>query len=514
MNADDILDIIGNTADKYVRDAHETKSERRKRHIFNLAVGAAACLVLAPTVLFGGMWLFFGGMGASAPAPEASEPSSYGHSHYEGPLLPLTALNSGEGIAAERNVDISLAPISDGIVDFTDSYVLTNTGSEAVSLELAYPYLSSYYDASNPDSKYGSAPLLSVNGSAAHRELVYGPYTGSFVPVYGAEDDPEMATANLSGLTDFYDYVNLLEDGSYLERSFAAVPKLEQSVTVYKLSDYEYSSDTEAENPTLKFSFEADSSKSSVLTWNFNGGSNFGDEGYYERMTGGIEIRPNASPGNIYPEDAYVIVLGEDIKNVAVEGYRNGGCEKGDELDDLGCSISKYECTLGEILREMLETEYYYGNRIYGDIDALYSMAAAALMDFGPIGANPVTRYNFGMLDSFIYDVCTQSRVCYLSFSVTISAGESVEIELSGSKALSFNYYGTGNTDLYGFELGTALGSNLEFTELNISVRDYEGTEIVDGNIGLSPENGLSETVLDLNSDRQWMTILKIPIEE
>lgn len=518
MNADDILNVIENTPDEFVRDAHKSKSSTRKKQIINLAVGAAACIVLVP-ILALGSFILFGRAGSAAPAapadPAAPAEPAGGPTHYTGPVLCLTPLESSEGITAEQSLDISFEPIydeskSEPFVQLTDSYVLTNSTYADIRLTMVYPYVSSCYDS----WLYGNTPVLSVDGVETAAEVVYGPYSGTFIPVYGAEHDPEMATANLYGPDNFNAYATLLADGSYLECSFHEIPQLDQSVIVYRLSDYEYTSDTLAPNPTLNFRYEADSSKTQVLTWNFNGGSNFDEEGLYERHTGGIEVRPQASPENIYPEDAYLIILGDDISNYSVAGYPDGGCEKGKELPDLGCSITRYEATLGEVLRELIETQHFYGNEFSGNSETIYPIVAAALMDFGPIGENPVTRYNHGFLDNFVYDVIVQNRIAYLSFPITVPAGGSVEVELQSLKALSYNHYGSGDTSVFSLEYAGSLGSSLRFTESRASLSDFEGIEIVGGNFGLDIASGETETLLDPNTPHYYMDIREKPMEE
>ena len=524
MNANDLMDIIGNSDEKYVHDAHESKANRRKRQIINLALGAAACMILAPMVLFGGMTLFFGGVfGAGAAAPEAYAPdidtpdtpvSTF--SNYTGPVMAITALENSSGITAERSLKISLAPLCSGedyeaFAELSDSYLLTNSTSADISLTMAYPFAATWYEA----NEQGLVPELLIDGqlrSVTVGDIVYGPYSGTFVPVYGADYDPEMTTANLEGPAGYNEYITLLMEGMYIEESFSEVPELDQAVTVYKLSDYEYTSDTGATNPTLQFCYEADSSKTQVLTWNFNGGSNYDENGYYERHAGGIIVRPEASPENIYPEDAYLVVLGEDIKNYSVQGYRNGGCKDGDELSDLGCSVTRYETTLGEVLRDLIKTGRYFGNRMQANTESLYRICVAALMDFGPISTDPVTRYSFGMLDQFVYDVSTHNRIAYLSFPITVPAGETVEIELRSPKELSYNYHGAGDTELYRLDFAGNHGSTLEFSSVKVSLSDYEGIELTANCFGFDLSAGVTETEIIHKDLTHWyMDIRKKP---
>jgi len=517
MNANDILDIIGDSPDKYVREAHESRSQRRSRRIFNAAIGIAACIVLAPTVIFGGMWLIFGGMGASAPAPgEAAGGDAISlneYMSYSGPVLPLSFLEDSGGIQAQRHIDISFAPYSDSeayppSARVTDSYILSNSSMEDISLTAVYPYAASYSSAFED----GNVPQLRLNGllsSVTRSDIVCGAYSGIFIPVYGAEDDAEVLTQNLLGPENFSDYSELLSDGSYLAEAFTSPEALDQKVTVYTLSDYEYSSDTEATNPTLNLSFTMDEERSSIFTWNFNGGSNFSEENRYERSSGGIYIRPNASPQHIYPGNAYLIVLGEDISDLSMQGYKTGACEKGNELSDLSAKISRRETSLGEILRELLE------ENMPALADSLYPVAAKALLANSSVGTEPVTRYSSGMLDSFIHDLMSQNRVCYLAFPVTVPAGESISLELSFDKEASFNYHGAGgDTSLNGYEFATVLGSSLAIESQKAEISDYDSIEIVSQNFGFDLESGLTEVELDSSTASYWLNIRRKAIGE
>ncbi len=516
MNANDIIDIIGETEDRYIHDAHESRGSRRKRRLVNIALSAAACIILAPMVLFGGFTLFFGGMGAGAPAPGdgamGDDPTSTEFMSYAGPVLPLSILEQDITVTAERSLNISFANYGSNspytaAAGIQDSYVLTNTGSQDISFTALYPYAASYDEV----FEEGLVPDLYIDDELVffNSSPVLGPYSGSFVPVTGAEDAPEMSSANLSGPSSFSDYVNLLSDGSYLSLGFTKHAELFQPVTLYRFSDYEFSVDSSAPNPTLNFSFDMDPARSQILTWNFNGGSDFHDEGRYERQMGGIEYRPNASPENRSPSTAYLIVLGDDISNYTLQGYTNGSCQNGEELDDLGCTVTRMEGSLGSVLWDILEEKYP------GEVQELYPIVAHEMLSFGPVAERPATRYNFGMLDSFVYDIIAQNRIAYFAFPLTIPAGESRSIELHISKDASFNHYGSeGDTRLNGYEFATFLGSGLVFSGQRASVSDFEGIEIVSQNFGFDLDAGVTAVELDMNTDNYWMNICKKNVED
>ena len=353
----------------------------------------------------------------------------------------------------------------------------------------------------------GYVPELILDGDAAvpdSLEVVFGPYTGSFVPVYGAVADPDMDSANLAPPDSFKSYEALLSDGSYLSTAFGDAPELELPVTVYRISDYEYSFDQSATNPTLNVSFEMDSEKTAVLTWGFNGGHNNWEDGFFQRSIGGIKLRPNAAPGNQSPADGYLIFVGEDIESYSIQGYKNGSCKAGEKLRDLGCAVTRYETTFGDVLQQLLSESFPE------EAEGLYSLTAETLLTVGPLSEDGIARYSEGMLDSIVYDLRHHSRIAYLCFSIDIPAGESMEVVLKTDKPASYNYYGAGgDTSLYGFEFATGLGSELEFITQEARISDFEGIEIVSQNFGFDPEAGISWVELDTDTPNYYLNIRK-----
>ncbi len=154
------------------------------------------------------------------------------------------------------------------------------------------------------------------------------------------------------------------------------------------------------------------------------------------------EYRPNASPEHQHPDDGYIILLGEDLEEYTLQGYRDGGCDPGEELHDLSCTITRYETTLGELLAQLmpdylkemirqLEGDHFGVTPPQGiPSNELYlGLAAELLESYGQIGTTPVERYDTGMLEDIFSAVYTNGRVIYFSFDVTIPAGESVSVE-------------------------------------------------------------------------------------
>ena len=107
------------------------------------------------------------------------------------------------------------------------------------------------------------------------------------------------------------------------------MPELDRKVIVYELKD-RYAEDYSGA-PYLNISFKADTGKTTIMTYRFNGYSlkNSGERSY-----GGF-IPKEYSSG--YGKSAYMIVLGEDIGDYTLKAYTNGGCDT--ELEGAGGTI-------------------------------------------------------------------------------------------------------------------------------------------------------------------------------
>ena len=137
-------------------------------------------------------------------------------------------------------------------------------------------------------------------------------------------------------------------------------------------------------------------------------------------------------------------------------------------------------------------------------------LAAELLESYGQIGTTPVERYDTGMLEDIFSAVYTNNRVIYLSFEVTIPAGESITVEAVMTKDASIDYIGN-DKDKDGYDMATKLGSNLTFTQQTASISRYEQIEIVNQNFGFDIQNGITTVPLDLDQEHYWMQVRKIP---
>ncbi len=492
------------------------------------AVAAAAVLILGlgtwgltrsgkgPVSSGGGT----GGMGDSGGNDGAS--GAYTYMSYAGPVFPLTALGSSEGITAERHTEFDFSPYetSQGAREqdgeetaydhyetetiVTDRYLMTNEGEADRTLTLLYPAALSL----SKDAKL--LPALSLDGAPVSTTLYAGPYAGGFVDMEGKRDGERW---NLAGLRDWEAYKALLESGGYQTKALEDAPALEEPVTVYKVDNYVVAP-TDAVNPTLLMSFSIDYARTTVLTYGSNGGSDDMENGICGRDVGGLHREWAIHP-------MYVILLGDDTTGgYELQGYRNGGCEPGDEIE-ITATVERYESTLGAFLRrivtEQLETDNFgmlpleettLGTLISPEL--VYKCVAEMFASYSSTGETPAERYRNGMLEDLMGDSFVTTRIFYAAAEVTIPAGETVELAARMVKEASFDYFGMGTEKGYatnGYDLATVLGSTLQFTAQYASVRGLEAVELLENSFGFDPAAGVTEVRLDPAQEHYWLKL-------
>lgn len=525
MRSEELLDAIGDAKDEYVRDVRTAKVPRIPRWT-KWTSAIAACLAL----VFG-ISLFLDGFGGNA---GGGGDNDLDYMYYVGPVLPMSVQDGASGISAIRNVDFDFS----GYIDYqtayesstgetiyrdrydceafvTDSYILQNESGEERNVTLLYPFIGDM-------SQWEKYPSIKVGGEEIETTMHPGPYSGSFEGAWGSN---KPGTVNIRELTSFDGYRELLSTDAYMKSAFDSFPELDQKVYVYRLHDFVYSETTEDVNPTLSFSFYIDSEKTTVMSYSMNGSSWNEETGYCSRRKSSIEYRPNVAPERQHPDDGYIILLGEDLTDYTLQGYKDGGCDKGEELNDLGCTVTRYETTLRQIMDYLQddfldETVRTQDSVLTGKVsvdnmpvkDLYLGLAAELLYSYGLIGDTPMERYDSGMLEDIFSSVNHNGRIIYLSFNVIIPAGESIMVEATMLKDASIDYIGD-DVGKDGYDMATTLGSNLTFTEQTASISGYDEIEIISQNFGFDLPGGITEVVLDPNQAHYWMEIQKVHID-
>lgn len=448
-----------------------------------------------------------GGTGPSADPGEGGVEDGITFLSYAGPVMPLTTAEDSAGLTAEREITWDFAPgaYPDGEprqwgAEVTDAYVLRNPTEEDITVTALYPFAGSFSDLAE------TLPAVTVDGQAAETELYAGPYAGGFQSTFGAA---EPDTMNLRELNSWREYKALLEDGAYLKEALGPYPPLDIPVTVYEFSDFEAPLE-EYQAATQAVSFDVDPERTAVFSYGFNGMESDGDFRRYSCFV------PDGKRNE--PKLKALIVLGEDIGDYALQGYQDGGCDPGEEIDGVSCSVTRREATLNEVLdlacRDCLEG---YGRYAEGWVTEdgpvtfrMYRGAAAQLLTrYGLLSGAPMDRYADGRLDDLLMETLGQERVLYLRFPVTVPAGGSVRVECAFWKEPSYDFggSGTGNEALQGYDLVTRLGSSLDFTRQSAALVNAENVEITGQNFGFDVENGASGVELDLEQEHYYLEI-------
>lgn len=523
MRAERLFRALGLVDPALVEEALET---RRRAVPWRRWGALAACLAL----VMGFGWLVtggFGGYGGGMPGGADSgssggdsagtatplDPGGSGGSgveegitflSYAGPVMPLTTAKTAAGLTAERTVTWDFAPgaYPDGEprqwgAEVTDAYVLRNDTEAEVTVTALYPFAGRFSELAD------ALPAVTVDGKAVEPVLHPGPYSGGFQSTFGAETPDTM---NLDTLNSWTEYKALLESGDYLEQALGAYPALDIPVTVYEFSDFaapheEYQAATQA------VSFEIDPGKTTVFTYGFNGMESDGDFRRYSYFV------PDGKRNE--PEVKLLIVLGEDVGDYALQGYQDGGCDSGEEIEGVSCAVTRSVTTLDEVLdlacRDCLER--YGEDWISEDGPVTFEMYRGAVSEllnqYGPLSGTPMDRYADGRLDDLLMETLGQDRLLYLRFPVTVPAGGSAEVRCACWKLPSFDYgcSETENVGLQGYDLATRLGSGLTFTSQRAVLDHAENVEVTQQNFGFDLEKGITAVDLDLEQEYYYMAV-------
>ena len=437
---------------------------------------------------------------------------------YAGPVFPLSILGNDEGITASREIVLDFGDfgksstagphLHNADIVVNDNYVLTNDSGRDVSIKILYPFAGTFSEI------HKLLPDIVLGGQTPELALIAGSYSGGFSGLEGMED----AKVNLKPINSWEDYVTLLSDGAYLARAIDGSPSFDQAVTVYEFNNTK-ADHNKSQAATLAAEFSIDFEKTKILTYRFNGSSTDEDNNYMRQSF--------FVPKEGFPDDKgsfCLIALGDDVANLVIQGYENGGCNKGEEVDHVSADVKRYEATLGEILSRLVReyaTEWYDWMIEDGftspaenlDMDMLYRAAAELLTDHGALADKPAFRYVTGRLDDIIQEAIVLDRVFYLACEIDIPAGESVALSAAQVKPASFDHYmgaGSENEGVFGYDIFTKLDSNLLFSKTTARISNAEQIDIVRQNFGFEQENEVFSVDLDLDEPHYYLEVAAI----
>lgn len=356
---------------------------------------------------------------------------------YAGPVFPLTLAQAAPALSADRELLLDCAPYAEentAAITVTDRYTIHNDSDEDRTVTVLYPFVSSLSDLGTLQ------PSFTVDGAAVKSTLYPGAFPGWFGP---ASPDPELAEErwNLHHAESWTEYQTLLT-GSYQADALAPKTLPEQTVYVYSFTA---SGETTANAATLAITVDADPDKTTILTYGING--------YGQNEATGL------------PQYSYftrehhqtlhlLAVLGQDLTGCTMQGYTDGSCEQGKELDALEGTVTRTEMTLAELLRQTAAAQLG-ADASADEIDWLAAAAAELLTQYGVCSAAPAERYSDGMLDAALQDMEAVQRVCYAAAEITIPAGGTVCVEAVSRKPHSFDFFGFYNEMVDGYGVMT-----------------------------------------------------------
>lgn len=510
-----LFEAISNLNDEMIDPALEPRKRRKTRRWMGWAA-LAACFCLVVGVVTGRIPL----MGGRSGQYTSGADGAIIFQSYAGPVLPMTLREKNETITAQRAITLDFAPWVpvwdeeleqeryDSHILVTDEYTLTNTGAEDQTLSLLYPFVTSLR------SLERDIPALSMDGHELETQLHVGAYAGNFEGAGGLLDGEEGGSINLDSPESWENYRDLLSDGSYLARALGETPDVSQvPVTVYRFTDpYGPAASKQAPNPFLRASFDLDYDKTRVLTYGFHGCRYDPESG---TMVQGFSIPEERESG--YGEPYYLLVIGEDIENLTVDGYVTGGVDEDTpKLEGCGVTVERYESDLDTMLREILtrftqDRELSSPSDIQMDFERYYRAVLEQLLAYGGLTTQEQSRYSAGWLEDVASDTEGIQRVCWLEAQVTIPAGGSLTVTASMEKESSYDYScEQPNKGSRGYDLMTTLGSNLSCTRQTATLEDRGQIEILWQNFGFDLEAGIKTVELDAETEHYFLIARRV----
>lgn len=537
MKAERLFRVLGLVDSGLVQEAGQAPEAVRRP--WRRWAALAACLALVCALGLG--WRITGGFGGSsgsaaggadsgASGSDGAAPADPGEGSgsgvnggisfmsYAGPVLPLTVLENPDGLTAERTVTWDFAPGVNSHLEtrqwgaqVTDGYVLRNSTDTDITVTALYPFAGDF------DSLSAIRATAAVNGEAAETTLYAGAYSGGFRDTEGRRDPADEDAWNLYDLDSWQSYRTLLESGAYLEEALSAPAALDIPVTVYEFSDFaapheRYQAATQA------ISFTMDEEATQIMSCGFNG-MEWDQETGFRRYSYFVPDGKRREP-----ETKMLIVLGEDIGDYTLAGYQDGGCDPGEEIDGVSCTVTRSETTLDAALERLCRAyaEQYAQGRAVDQENVfdvisfeMYRDAVTKFMaQYTSLSGAAKQRYADGRLDNILSETLFHDRVFYLAFPVTVPAGDSVTVDCSLWKQPSFDSacFGSEHTGLQGYDLVTRLGSALDFTRQSAALVNVEGVGLAGQNFGFDLENGVTEVELDPGQEHYYLELR--PLED
>lgn len=490
MKGKKIYDALTEIDEKYIDEARTTQIKKQSKPWKRWAtIAASIALIFGISIAIIQDKLPIGGKSGTGGTVNTEENIFMS---YSGPVFPLTLSSEDNQILATRNIayDFSLKN-EDSLriwgANVKDNYILSNSSTEDKTVSLIYPFAGSF------NRLQQELPIVTVDGQEISSSL----YTGGY-------SEEHIGDGNLNS---WQGYKSLLIDGSYEENAFSPYPNLSQKVIVYNFTDFKSPKDYNA--ATQAISFTIDPSKTTILQYGFDG-SETNDDGFTQYSY----FVPDESDVN---NKKMLIVIGDDITDYTLQGYKTGACEKGNELDNVSVTVTSEEKILSQVLEEAIENffhRYDHGNMLTVSKEMYLGAVSESMVHYGLLTEPASFPFQYGMLNDVILEAKDLKRVFYLEFQVDILAGSSISVTAHMHKDPSHDFAGTRskNKDIQGYDMVTQLGTNLQFDQLTAELISTDRIEIVRQNYGFNLTEGISKVKLDPMVEHYYLEIS--PVEQ
>lgn len=520
MTREMLYDAITEVKDELVIEAMKIRpAKKRVRWLKFSSIAAVVALVIGLGAgVFSGKvpWLPIGGNAAGSGHDEGSSTFM----DYAGPVFPLTTVEGGEGLTAQREITYDFQDWmlhSYWGLSTTDAYTLTNPTGEDKTVTLLYPFAASLYDVPTHQ------PTLTADGEVLEANVLTGRYSQLGSGRSGG-------LPSMSAPESWEEYKALLSSGDYQAGALEDWPDFSHiPVTVYEITNPWVAEGIGSSNPHIHAALGLDYDKTVVLTYGFNGGA-------YDREAGTMRQsfsapRPPAPDSSVDPdfyeqeraEIHYLIVVGDPVSDFRLLGTYDGDPASTDYMEwgrSIGADVRQYETDLESALCTVAERMYNgrYWENVSGTADGAdrpnfelyFGMMKDCLLDTGILLDNQEERYDLNMLEDLYFEVT--ERVFYLEAQVTIPAGGSITVEAQMLKdgSCDFACISSKNKGVYGYDLVTKLGSDLDFTNQTATTINTEGVEIVRQNFGFDWANGVDTVTLDPEVEHYYLEVRRI----
>lgn len=495
MKGKKIFDALTDIDEKYIEESRTSKLKKAPSNWKRWATIAASLVFLISIggVLIQNKLLPFGGTSGGTGNDGSSTFMSYA-----GPVFPLTLGQEDSGIKAKRKLTFDFSFAREESIriwgsDVEDSYILSNSNIEEKRLTGIYPFVGNFNELN--DLK----PAIVVDEKPIEAKLYPGNDFADSMYLGG-----QNRTGNGLEISSWEGYKSLLEDGKYLREALETNPIIDQQVIVYTFSDFQ--SPEEYKAATQAISFNIDPNKTKILHYGFNG-EEYGDGGF-RRFSYFVPMENTRRDGR-----KMLIVLGDDIEDFSLEGYKTGACEKSNEVEGVSATIIKSETNLKDLMAVLTEEhlDLYDGddNEVKVDNEMFLEALSSLIHKHGLFSITSTENNFYGNLEDIISLVKNLDRVFYLEFDLVIPPGENITITASMHKVPNYDYSGikTANKNVQGYEMVTQLASNLVFHSQTAALESIENIKIVNQNFGFDLEKGIKEVDLDMNMDHYYLEV-------